>query len=97
MIWKYLEKNVLFPKDLNWVQHSVSRIGLLLFGKCKEIPIRGFDSVQHSDKLAYSLRNFLQTMSIIKGILIFFHVWSCHFLEYLMMFENYRMKILYHN
>ena len=20
-IWKYLEQNVLFPKDLNWVQH----------------------------------------------------------------------------
>ena len=29
MIWKYLEQNVLFPKDLNWVQHLVSRIGLL--------------------------------------------------------------------
>ena len=28
-IWKYLEQNVLFPKDLNWVQHLVSRIGLL--------------------------------------------------------------------
>ena len=26
MIWKYLEQNVLFPKDLNWVQHRVSRI-----------------------------------------------------------------------
>ena len=29
MIWKYLEQNVLLPKDLNWVQHWVSRIGLL--------------------------------------------------------------------
>ena len=26
MIWKYLGQNVLFPKDLNWVQHWVSRI-----------------------------------------------------------------------
>ena len=31
MIWKYLEQNVLFPKDLNWIQHWVGRIGLLLF------------------------------------------------------------------
>ena len=29
MIWKYLEQIVLFLKDLNWVQHWVSRIGLL--------------------------------------------------------------------
>ena len=28
MIWKYLEQNVLIPKDLNWVQHWVSRFGL---------------------------------------------------------------------
>ena len=28
MIWKYLEQIVLFPKDLNWVQHWVSQIGL---------------------------------------------------------------------
>ena len=31
MIWKYLEQNALFPKDLNWVQHRVSRIGLSFF------------------------------------------------------------------
>ena len=30
MIWKYLEQNVLFPKGLNWVQHWVSRLGLLV-------------------------------------------------------------------
>ena len=30
MIWKFLKQNVLFPKGLNWVQHWVSRIGLLL-------------------------------------------------------------------
>ena len=29
MIWKSLKQSVLFPKGLNWVQHSVSRIGLL--------------------------------------------------------------------
>ena len=29
MIWKFLKQNVLFPKGLNWVQHCVSRIGLL--------------------------------------------------------------------
>ena len=29
MIWKFLKQNVLFPKGLNWVQHWVSRIGLL--------------------------------------------------------------------
>ena len=29
MIWKFLKQNVLFPKDLNWVQRWVSRIGLL--------------------------------------------------------------------
>ena len=28
MIWKYLEQNILCPKDLNWVQHCISRIGL---------------------------------------------------------------------
>ena len=28
MIWIYLEQNVLSPKDLNWVQHWVCRIGL---------------------------------------------------------------------
>ena len=28
MISKYLEQNILCPKDLNWVQHCVSRIGL---------------------------------------------------------------------
>ena len=27
--WKFLKQNVLFPKCLNWVQHWVSRIGLL--------------------------------------------------------------------
>ena len=30
MIWKFLKQNVLFPRGLNWVQHWVSRIGLLL-------------------------------------------------------------------
>ena len=30
MIWKFLKQNVLSPKGLNWVQHLVSRIGLLL-------------------------------------------------------------------
>ena len=29
MIWKFLKQNVLFPKGLNWVQHWVSRLGLL--------------------------------------------------------------------
>ena len=29
MIWKFLKQKVLFPKGLNWVQHWVSRIGLL--------------------------------------------------------------------
>ena len=29
MIWKYLEQNVLFPKGFNWIQHRVSRLGLL--------------------------------------------------------------------
>ena len=29
MIWKYLEQNILCPKDLNWVQHCVSQMGLL--------------------------------------------------------------------
>ena len=29
MMWKYLEQNVSFTKDLNWVQHWVSRIGVL--------------------------------------------------------------------
>ena len=32
MIWKYLEQNILCPKDLNWVQHCVSRIGLFTEG-----------------------------------------------------------------
>ena len=35
MIWKFLKQNVLFPKGLNWVQHWVSRIGLL-FKECKK-------------------------------------------------------------
>ena len=30
MIWKFLKQNVLSPKSLNWVQHLVSRIGLLI-------------------------------------------------------------------
>ena len=30
MIWKFLKQNVLSPKGLNWVQHLVSRIGLLI-------------------------------------------------------------------
>ena len=29
MIWKFLNLNVLSPKGLNWVQHLVSRIGIL--------------------------------------------------------------------
>ena len=29
MIWKFLKQNFLSPKGLNWVQHLVSRIGLL--------------------------------------------------------------------
>ena len=37
--------------------------------------------VQHSDKLGYSPRNVLQTMSIHKGISLFFHVWSPYFLS----------------
>ena len=34
MIWKFLKQNDLFPRGLNWVQHWVSRIGLL--GKAQE-------------------------------------------------------------
>ena len=34
MIWKFLKQNVLFPKGLNWVQHWVSRLGLL-WSRCK--------------------------------------------------------------
>ena len=30
MIWKFLKQNVLSPKGLNWVQHLVSRIGLVI-------------------------------------------------------------------
>ena len=33
-VWKFLKQKVLFPKGLNWVQHWVSRIGLLKFYKC---------------------------------------------------------------
>ena len=29
MMWKFLKQDVLFPKSLNWVQHGVSRFGLL--------------------------------------------------------------------
>ena len=31
MISKFMKQNVLFPKGLNWVQHWVSRLGLLSF------------------------------------------------------------------
>ena len=34
MIRKFLKQNVLSPKGLNWVQHLVSRIGLLI---CSEL------------------------------------------------------------
>ena len=37
--------------------------------------------VQHSDKLAHSPLNFLQTMSMHKGISLFFHLRSCHHLS----------------
>ena len=37
MMWKYLEQTVLFSKDLNWVQHWVSRIGLLKIDEIKEL------------------------------------------------------------
>ena len=30
-VWKFLKQKDLFPEALNWVQHWVSRIGLLLF------------------------------------------------------------------
>ena len=36
MICKYLEQNVLFPNDLNWVQHLVSRMDLWLRNVPKE-------------------------------------------------------------
>ena len=35
MIWKFLKQNVLSAKGLNWVQHLVSQIGLLLSSKKK--------------------------------------------------------------
>ena len=37
MIWKFLKQNVLFPKGLNWVQHWVSRIGLLIIHSNKSV------------------------------------------------------------
>ena len=37
-VWKFLKQKVLFPKGLNWVQHLVSRIGLLY----SSMPIKEF-------------------------------------------------------
>ena len=41
MVWKFLNLNVLSPKGLNWVQHLVSRIGLLF----KPIDVLFSDSI----------------------------------------------------
>ena len=54
MICKYLEQIVLFPKDLNWVQHCVSRIGLsscLYSAHCPEDC--GLDDVNTAFELYY--------------------------------------------
>ena len=62
MIWKYLEQNILCPKDLNWVQHCVSRMGLLLQDYCSiflrwlnTVCARFTDSVSDAIKLALRL------------------------------------------
>ena len=55
MIWKFLKQNVLFPKGLNWVQHWVSRIGLLraFFPGKKKLFIRSLSSFVHRGILQF--------------------------------------------
>ena len=37
-VWKFLKQKVVFPEGLNWVQHWVSRIGLLVARSAFHIP-----------------------------------------------------------
>ena len=78
MIWKYFDQNVLFPKDLNWVQHWGSRVGRCLkFGLSTELINQIFVYHSPTDAAPVSLETYL-----LYGLYLSFHYYYYYYYYY---------------